>query len=125
MDSLRDWGHARDYVEGMWLMLQQDKPDDYVLATGKQYTVRSFVERAFACVGKQIMWRGSGANEEGIDAETGHVVVRVNPKFYRPAEVETLLGDPTKAFTQLGWKHRVSIEELVQEMVLSDQNQLQ
>jgi GDPmannose 4,6-dehydratase len=125
MDSLRDWGHARDYVQGMWLMLQQDTPDDYILATGKQYSVRFFVERAFAVIGKQIMWRGSGANEEGIDTETGHVVVRVNPKFYRPAEVETLLGDPTKALTHLGWKHHVSIEELVQEMVLSDQNQLQ
>jgi GDPmannose 4,6-dehydratase len=122
MDSLRDWGHARDYVEGMWLMLQQEKPDDYVLATGKQYTVRSFVERAFACVDKRIEWRGVGANEEGIDVETGNVAVRVNPKFYRPAEVETLLGDPTKAMTNLGWTHRVTIEELVREMVTSDMN---
>lgn len=124
LDSLRDWGHARDYVEGMWLMLQQDKPDDYVLATGKQYTVRSFVERAFACVGKRIVWRYSAENEIGLDADTGAVAVRVNPKFYRPAEVETLLGDPTKAMTNLGWTHRVTIDELVQEMVMSDQNQL-
>ncbi len=120
LDALRDWGHARDYVEGMWLMLQQDKPDDYVLATGKQYTVRSFVERAFACVGKRIEWRGSEEAEEGIDRDTGAVAVRVNPKFYRPAEVETLLGDPTKAMTNLGWHHRVTIDELVQEMVSSD-----
>jgi GDPmannose 4,6-dehydratase len=120
MDALRDWGHARDYVEGMWLMLQHDKPDDFVLATGKQYTVRSFVERAFACAGKRIEWRGSGANEMGIDADTGAVAVRVNPKFYRPAEVETLLGDPTKAMTNLGWTHRVTIDELVKEMVESD-----
>ena len=125
MDSLRDWGHARDYVEGMWLMLQQDKPDDYVLATGNQYTVRSFVERAFACVGKRIEWRGSGANEEGIDRNTGKLAVRVNPKFYRPAEVETLLGDPTKAMTNLGWTHRVTIDELVREMVTSDMNSSQ
>ncbi len=120
LDALRDWGHARDYVEGMWLMLQQEKPDDYVLATGKQYTVRSFVERAFACVGKQIEWRGSAETEEGIDTETGKVAVRVNPKFYRPAEVETLLGNPTKAMTNLGWTHRVTIDELVSEMVMSD-----
>lgn len=122
LDSLRDWGHARDYVEGMWLMLQQEKPDDYVLATGKQYTVRSFVERAFAVVGKRIEWRGTAEHEEGIDTETGQVVVRVNPKFYRPAEVETLLGDPTKAMTNLGWSHRVTIDELVHEMVTSDMN---
>ncbi len=124
LDSLRDWGHARDYVEGMWLMLQQDKPDDYVLATGKQYTVRSFVERAFAVVGKRIVWRYSAENEIGLDADTGAVAVRVNPKFYRPAEVETLLGDPTKAMTNLGWAHRVTIDELIQEMVMSDQNRL-
>jgi GDPmannose 4,6-dehydratase len=122
LDSLRDWGHARDYVEGMWLMLQQDKPDDYVLATGKQYSVRSFVERAFAVVGRQIEWRGAAENEEGVDVETGQVAVRVNPKFYRPAEVETLLGDPTKAMINLGWCHRVTIDELVREMVTSDMN---
>lgn len=120
LNALRDWGHARDYVEGMWRILQQTEPDDFVLATGKQYSVRQFVEEAFATVGRRIIWHGSGADEYGIDAGTGSVVVRVNPKYYRPAEVETLLGDPSKAVSKLGWSHNYSFGELVKEMVEAD-----
>jgi GDPmannose 4,6-dehydratase len=120
LNALRDWGHARDYVEGMWRILQQEKPDDYVLATGKQYSVRQFVEAAFGAAGRRIIWHGSGPDEYGTDTETGAVAVRVNPRYYRPAEVETLLGDPTKAVTALGWTHRYSFEQLVKEMVTAD-----
>jgi GDPmannose 4,6-dehydratase len=119
LDSLRDWGHAEDYVEGMWLMLQQSTPDDFVLATGKQHSVRSFVEKAFAFVAIKIHWEGSGENEIG-KTSTGDVAVRVNPKYYRPSEVETLLGDPTKAQNILGWKSRHSFDDLVEEMVTYD-----
>ena len=118
LDALRDWGHARDYVRGMWLMLQQNKPQDYVLATGEQYTVRQFVERSFAVVGKTVVWNGNGVTEVGtVD---GVVAVRVSPRYFRPAEVETLLGDPTKARTELGWTRRVTFDELVSEMVMHD-----
>jgi len=120
MDALRDWGHARDYVEGMWMMLQAETPDDFVLATGKQYSVRQYVERAFGRVGLPIEWRGEGVDEIGVVAGTDRKVVAVDPAYYRPAEVETLLGDPTKAREQLGWSPRVTFEELVDEMVDAD-----
>jgi GDPmannose 4,6-dehydratase len=123
MDAKRDWGHAQDYVYGMWLMLQQDKPDDYVLATGVTHTVREFVELAFEAAGHSITWSGSGVDEIGTD-ETGRVVLRVNPKFYRPAEVDLLVGNPTKARTVLGWIPRVSFPNLVSRMVKSDQEKV-
>jgi GDPmannose 4,6-dehydratase len=122
MDSLRDWGHARDYVEAMWLMLQQDQADDFVVATGKQYSVRQFVEMAFREVGIQIEWRGNGTEEVGLDAKTDAVRVAVDPRYYRPTEVETLLGDPSKAREQLGWTARTSLDVLVKEMVADDVN---
>jgi GDPmannose 4,6-dehydratase len=118
LDSLRDWGHARDYVRGMWLMLQQGAPDDFVLATGKQYSVRDFVSRAFAAAGFTIVWAGQEVDEVGtVD---GVVAVRVSPRYFRPAEVETLLGDPTKAQQQLGWTQNTTIDDLVAEMVAHD-----
>ena len=116
----RDWGHARDYVEGMWLMLQQPEPDDYVLATGEAHSVREFVEKAFGCIGRQIEWRGSGVDEQGVDTSDGRVLVEIDPRYFRPTEVDALLGDPTKARQKLGWKHKVSFDELVREMVESD-----
>jgi GDPmannose 4,6-dehydratase len=120
LNALRDWGHARDYVEGMWRILQQDTAEDFVLATGKQISVRDFVTRAFAVAGKRIRWEGSEVEERGIDEETGTIAIRVNPKYYRPTEVETLLGDPTKAVEKLGWRHRYDIDALVREMVEAD-----
>jgi GDPmannose 4,6-dehydratase len=120
LDAKRDWGHARDYVEGMWLMLQQDQGDDYVLATGETHTVREFVERAFAVVGRSIEWRGSGLDEVGLDAKTGFPLIHVDPKYFRPTEVDILLGDPAKAKRVLGWEHKVSFPELVEEMVRAD-----
>jgi len=120
LDAKRDWGHARDFVEGMWRILQQDTPDDYVLATGETHTVREFVELAFAEVGVEIEWRGKDVEEKGFDAKTGKVLVEVDPRYFRPTEVELLLGDPTKARTVLGWQHKVGLKELVQEMVQSD-----
>jgi GDPmannose 4,6-dehydratase len=120
LDARRDWGHARDFVEGMWLMLQQPEPDDYVLATGEQHSVRELVERAFACVGRRIEWKGEGADEVGLDARTGKDLVRVDPRYFRPTEVHSLLGDPSKARAQLGWTHKTSFAELVSEMVASD-----
>jgi GDPmannose 4,6-dehydratase len=120
LDSLRDWGHARDYVNGMYLILQQPRPDDYVLATGETHSVREFTERAFEEIGKKILWRGRGIDEEGIDAENGDVLVKVDARYFRPTEVDLLLGDPTKARTVLGWKHETTFAELVREMVASD-----
>jgi GDPmannose 4,6-dehydratase len=120
LDAKRDWGHARDYVEGMWLMLQQEKPDDYVLATGETHTVREFVERAFGVVGRRVDWRGEGLNEVGVDARTGAELVHVDPKYFRPTEVDLLLGDPAKAKKVLGWSHKVSFQQLVEEMVQAD-----
>jgi GDPmannose 4,6-dehydratase len=119
LSSLRDWGFAGDYVKGMWLMLQQDKPDDYVLSTGSQYSVRQFVETAFRMSPAriEIQWEGEGVHEVGINKENGKVLVRVNPKHFRPAEVETLLGDCSKAKRELGWNHAVKFEELVKEMI--------
>jgi GDPmannose 4,6-dehydratase len=120
LDARRDWGHARDYVAAMWLILQQSKPDDYVLATGEAHSVREFVEKAFAHVGRQIEWRGTGVQEEGIDPRDGRALVSVDPRYFRPTEVDALLGDPSKARAKLGWHHKVSFEELVSEMVEAD-----
>jgi GDPmannose 4,6-dehydratase len=120
LDARRDWGHARDFVEGMWLILQQGIPDDYVLATGEMHSVREFVEYAFAHVGRSIAWRGRGVDEIGIDINTGEELVRIDPRYFRPTEVEQLLGDPAKARTKLGWHHRTSFKQLVAEMVESD-----
>ena len=121
LNARRDWGYARDYVECMWLILQQEQPDDFVIATGEYHTVREFATLAFARAGINIRWEGDGANEKGIDTATGRVLVEVDPRFYRPAEVEQLLGDPTKARTQLGWNPRkTSFEELVNLMVDAD-----
>lgn len=120
LDAQRDWGHARDYVDGMWRMLQQPEPGDYVLATGEMHSVREFVELAFAEVGRRIEWLGSGVDEVGVDAATGGVLVRVDPRYFRLAEVDLLLGDPAKARTKLGWTHTTTFPELVREMVISD-----
>lgn len=120
MDSKRDWGHSKDYVYAMWLMLQQDKPDDYVVATGETRTVREFVETAFAKAGIEVEFSGEGVNEIGKDKATGKVVVKVNPDFFRPAEVDILIGDPTKADTVLGWERQIKFDELVERMVKND-----
>ncbi len=120
LDARRDWGHARDYAEGMWLMLQQDEPGDYVLATGESHTVREFVELAFEHVGRGVEWRGEGVDEKGVDAASGEVLVEVDRRYFRPTEVDELLGDATKARETLGWRHRTSFVELVREMVDSD-----
>jgi GDPmannose 4,6-dehydratase len=120
LDSQRDWGHARDYVEGMWRILQQDIPDDYVLATGEKHSVREFVELAFLHTGRSIAWEGKGVDEVGRDASTGAVLVRIDSVYFRPTEVDLLLGDPSKAQRVLGWKHTVKFPELVAEMVKSD-----
>jgi GDPmannose 4,6-dehydratase len=120
LDALRDWGHARDYVEGMWMIVQQDEPDDYVLATGERHAVREFVEKAFACVDRDIEWRGKGIKETGIDARSGKVLVEVDPRYFRPTEVDILLGDPSKARQRLGWRHKTSFEDMIKEMVASD-----
>ena len=121
LDALRDWGYARDYVECMWLMLQHEQPEDFVIATGEQHSVREFTERAFAHVGIDLRWQGEGVQEQGVDQATGRVLVEVDPKYFRPAEVETLLGDPTKAKTLLGWNpQKTSFEELVRLMVEHD-----
>ncbi|MDP6573941.1 MAG: GDP-mannose 4,6-dehydratase [Rhodospirillales bacterium] len=116
----RDWGHARDYVEGMWLIVQQPDPDDYVLATGETHSVREFVELAFAEVGRNIEWTGKGTDEKAIDAATGKAVVEVDPRYFRPTEVNALCGDPRKAQKALGWHHRTTFPELVGEMVRTD-----
>lgn len=125
LDAKRDWGHARDYVEGMWHILQQDRPDDYVLATGEAHSVREFVELAFSHVDRRIEWTGSGVDEKGLDAATGEVLVAIDPRYFRPTEVELLLGDPTKARNKLGWTHKVPFAQLVQEMVEADLKAIQ
>mgnify|MGYP002595973614 CR=1 FL=1 len=120
LDAKRDWGHSKDYVRAMWLMLQQDAPDDYVIATNETRTVREFVEIAFAHVGIEIAWQGSGTDEIGVDCKTGKTVVTINPQFFRPAEVQVLLGNPAKAEEKLGWKREISFKELVERMVRHD-----
>jgi len=120
LNAERDWGHARDFVEGMWLILQQDEPDDYVLATGEKHSVREFTEKAFAHVGKTIEWRGSGVEEKGIDTKSGKVLVEIDPRYFRPTEVELLLGDARKAHQRLGWRHKTTFDELVRDMVQAD-----
>jgi GDPmannose 4,6-dehydratase len=124
LSARRDWGHARDYAEGMWLILQQREPDDYVLATGEEHSVREFVEKAFGHIGKTIEWRGSGAAEQGIDARDGRVLIEIDPRYFRPTETDALLGDPSKARQKLGWKHKVSFDQLVREMVTSDLDEM-
>jgi GDPmannose 4,6-dehydratase len=120
LDATRDWGHSRDFVEGMWLMLQQDQPDDYVLATGEAHSVREFVEKAFAHIGSSLVWRGSGVEEKGVDKATGRVLVEVDERYFRPTEVDSLLGDSSKARAKLGWRHTTSFDQLVAEMVQAD-----
>jgi GDPmannose 4,6-dehydratase len=120
LDAQRDWGHARDYVEGMWLIVQQEAPDDYVLATGESHSVREFVEKAFALIGRSILWRGSGVDEKGIDQLSGQVLVEIDPRYFRPTEVNALIGDPSKARSRLGWRHRTSFDTLVKDMVETD-----
>jgi GDPmannose 4,6-dehydratase len=120
INALRDWGHAKDYVQAQWLMLQQKQAEDYVIATGHQYSVRDFVEAAARELEMNIEWRGKGIEETGIDTNTGNTVVRFDPRYFRPTEVETLLGDASKARTQLGWQPEISFEALVEEMVRED-----
>ena len=120
LDAKRDWGHARDYVDGMWRMLQKEEPGDYVLATGETHSVREFAESAFKQVGRQIAWSGSGVEETGRDAATGDILIRIDPVYFRPAEVDYLLGDPSKAKTELGWEHTTGFDDLVLEMVKAD-----
>src|SRR5213078_4244680 len=116
LDAVRDWGHARDFVEGMWLILQQDEPDDYVLATGESHSVREFVDKAFAHVDRTIVWSGSGVDEKGLEKTSGGVLVEVDPRYFRPTEVDHLLGDASKAHAKLGWRHKTSFATLVQDM---------
>ncbi|HVY24224.1 MAG TPA: GDP-mannose 4,6-dehydratase, partial [Steroidobacteraceae bacterium] len=120
LDSLRDWGHARDYVRAQWLMLQQDQPDDFVIATGEQHSVREFVTKAAAKLNMSIEWRGHGVNEVGVDTRTGNTLVKVDARYFRPTEVDTLLGDPGKAREKLGWKPEISFDTLVTEMIQTD-----
>jgi len=120
LDARRDWGHAQDFVEAMWLMLQQPEPDDYVIATGESHTVREFVERAFAHLGRRLIWRGEGVDEVGVDEESGKERVRIDARYFRPTEVDTLLGDASKARAKLGWTPKIGFEALVAEMVDSD-----
>ena len=120
IDSKRDWGHAKDYVEAMWLILQQDIPDDYVCATGEMHTVREFVELAFSIIGVEIVWQGEKENETGSCKKTGRIMVKIDPKYYRPTEVEQLLGNAAKATKKFGWKPKITFHELVKEMVLAD-----
>jgi GDPmannose 4,6-dehydratase len=120
LNAQRDWGHAREYVRGMWLMLQQPEPDDYVLATGETHSVRSFVEKAFRRVGVNLEWRGDGVEEKGFDASNGRVLIEVDPRYFRPTEVDLLIGDPTKAHDKLGWRHETKLDDLVAEMIQED-----
>jgi GDPmannose 4,6-dehydratase len=121
LNAKRDWGHAKDYAEAMWLMLQQESPEDYVIATGQQYSVREFVEKSADYFGMDIVWQGEGLDEIGIDRNTGRVVIKVDDKYFRPAEVESLLGDATKAKEQLGWEPKISFDELVEDMCIYGQ----
>ncbi|MBW1912806.1 MAG: GDP-mannose 4,6-dehydratase, partial [Deltaproteobacteria bacterium] len=125
LDARRDWGHARDYVEMQWLMLQQDEPEDYVIATGRQYSVRDFINTAAKEVEIPIRWEGEGVEEKGYNAETGALIVAIDSRYFRPAEVDTLLGDPSKAKEKLGWTPKIGFEELVSEMVKHDMEEAQ
>jgi GDPmannose 4,6-dehydratase len=120
IDALRDWGHARDFVKAQWLILQQDEPDDFVISTGEQHSVREFIELASGHLGYSIEWRGEGVNEQGVDRNTGKVLLRIDPRYFRPTEIETLRGDNSKARAKLGWAPQVSFEDLIREMVESD-----
>ena len=120
VDAQRDWGHAKDYVEGMWLMMQQEHADDYVLATGKTYSVRHFCNLAFAHVGIQLEWKGTGVDEKAYNSKTGKVIIEIDPKYFRPTEVDLLIGDPSKAKSVLGWEHKHTLEELVTDMMKAD-----
>lgn len=120
LEALRDWGHARDYVEAQWLILQQDEPEDFVIATGRQTSVREFAEKAFARIGVGLDWQGSGVDEVGVDSATGIVRVKIDPRYFRPTEVETLVGDGTKAREKLGWVAKTSVDEMIAEMVAED-----
>ena len=120
LDAQRDWGHARDFVKGMWMMLQQDKPEDFVLATGQTHTVRSFCEKAFAATGIDLVWQGQDAEEQGHNAETGDLVIAIDPRYFRPTEVDLLLGDATKACKKLGWKPQYTLDTMIEEMVAAD-----
>ncbi|MGF1564826.1 MAG: GDP-mannose 4,6-dehydratase [Flavobacteriales bacterium] len=120
LDAKRDWGHARDYVKGMWMMMQVDQPDDYVLATGETHSIRTFAELAFRHAGIELEWKGNGVDEKGIDKASGKTLIEVDPKYFRPTEVDLLVGDATKARTELGWKHECSFEDLVKEMMVAD-----
>jgi GDPmannose 4,6-dehydratase len=120
VDAQRDWGHAKDYVEGMWLMMQQEESDDYVLATGKTYSVRHFCNLAFSHVGITLDWKGTGVDEKAVDSKTGKVLIEIDPKYFRPTEVDLLIGDPSKAKAKLGWEHKYSLDELVADMMKAD-----
>jgi GDPmannose 4,6-dehydratase len=120
LNSLRDWGHAKDYVEAMWLMLQQENPNDYVIATGEEHTVKEFIEKCFSRKGYEIEWKGEGVNEIGIDTNTGKTLIKVNAKYFRPSEVDELLGDSSKAQKELGWKLKISFNELIDDMLAKD-----
>lgn len=124
LDAKRDWGFAKDYVEAMWLMLQQEKPDDYVIATGETHSVREFTELIFKELGIDIIWQGKGEEEVGIDAITNKILVEIDPQYYRPTEVELLIGDPSKAIKKLSWKPKVKLEELARMMVKSDEEEI-
>lgn len=121
LNAKRDWGHAKDYVEAMWLMLQQDTPEDYVIATGVQYSVREFVEEAAPYFGLLIEWRGSGLDEVGVEKRSGRTIIKVNDKYFRPTEVETLLGDASKAKEKLGWEPKITFKQLVEDMCINGQ----
>ena len=120
LDAKRDWGHAKDYVEMQWLMLQQEKPEDFCIASGKNYSVRDFVNSAWKYLGKEITWEGSGPNERGYDKESGNLIVKVDPRYFRPTEVDTLLGDSSKAKEKLGWETKISFKGMVNEMMEHD-----
>ena len=120
LDALRDWGHAKDYVEAQWLMLQQDKPEDFCIASGENYSVRDFVNLSWSQLGRKINWEGKGINEKGFDSDTGNLIVQVDSRYFRPTEVDTLLGDPTKAKLKLGWEAKITFQEMVKEMMQND-----
>lgn len=120
LNAKRDWGHAKDFVEAMWLILQQDEPDDFVIATGRTHTVREFCESTFRCVDIDLVWEGEGKEEKGYDGKTGNILIEIDPRYFRPTEVDMLLGDAAKARERLGWRPRYSLESMIQEMVESD-----